>query len=87
MVDSAKDYNKLVEEEVKKFARNVEEFQSQIPTYSPQAQKLTREQEKADYQTTKLTPGGFEIRLKEGKEKFGLMRAVDDILDWAIRNE
>ena len=87
MVDSAKDYNKLVEESVKEFTRGVEEFQPQIPTYSPQAKPLSRDEERHDYQTTKLTPGAFEQRLQEGKRKFGLVRAVEDILDWAIRNE
>ncbi len=87
MSDPAERYNKLVEEELATLRHRVGEHQAQIPTYSPQAQKLTREQEKADYQETKLTPGGFEIRLKEGTKKFGKARAVEDILDWAIRNE
>ena len=87
MVDPAKRYNKLVEEETEKLRQRVGEHQAQIPAYSPQAQPLTRIEEEADYQATKLTPGGFEIRLKEGRQKFGLAKAVEDILDWSIRNE
>lgn len=87
MVDPAKRYNKLVEEEDARFRSRVGEHQAQIPAYSPQAQPLTRVEEEADYQATKLTPGGFAIRLKEEAKKFGKAKAVEDILDWGIRNE
>lgn len=87
MVDPAKRYNKLVEEETEKLRQRVGEHQAQIPTYSPQAQPLTRDEENQDYQTTKLAPGAFALLLKEERKKFGLARAVEDILDWSIRNE
>lgn len=87
MADPAKRYNKLVEEEGVRFRQRVGDHQAQIPAYSPQAQPLTRDEERQDYQMTKQAIGGFEIRIKEERKKFGLARAVEDILDWSIRNE
>lgn len=87
MADPAERYNKIVEEERERLRRLIKDYEPQVPRYSPQAEELSREDERRDYRETKAAPGGFEVRLKEGKEKFGLTRAVEDILDWAIRNE
>lgn len=91
MVDTAKRYNELGEEEKERFRRSVEAYQPQIPAYSPQAEEMTRDQERRDYQTARTiplgTPGAFDDRLKRGVDKYGKARAVEDILDWAIRNE
>lgn len=87
MADPTERYNKLVEEENKRLQRLTRESSALIPRYSPKHEKLSHEEEKQDYLTTKGTPEGLRMRLREGKEQFGLVQATGDFVDWVIRNE
>lgn len=87
MVDPTERDNKIVEEEKNRLRGLIKDYEPQVPTHSRQAVEMTRDEERQDYRMTKGTEGGFAMRLKEGKAKFGTKRAVTDILDWAIRNE
>lgn len=87
MVDPTERYNKLVKEENQRLQRLARTSNAQIPRYSLKDEKLSREEEKQDYLMTKGTLGGFRMRLREGKEQFGLVQAVDDFAEWVIRNE
>ena len=87
MVDSTEHAAKLVNDEEERMHRLVDEAEKQLPTHSRQATKMTREEQRQDYQTTKYTPGALQQRLREMKEQFGLVRAVDYLLDWSRDNE
>ncbi len=80
------DYGKLVNEEEDRIQRLAAEAEELLPTHSRQATKMTREEERQDYLTALGTPGGVQQRLKEWREQFGLVRAVDYLLDWSKDN-
>ncbi len=86
MVDPAERNKEIVEAERQRLRGLAKDYQPQTPTHSSKAQELTPEQERQDYRMARGTPGEFEMRLKDGSQKFGKVRAVEDILDWAIRN-
>lgn len=85
MADPTERYNRLIAEENKRLHRLARG--AEIPRYSPKDEKLTPEEEKQDYLMTRGAPGGFQMRLREGKQQFGLVQAVDDFAEWVIRNE
>jgi hypothetical protein len=74
-------------EEHERLRRLAGDYQPQVPVYPPEAKPLTREEEKQDYLMAKNTQGEFDIRLEREKKRFGLVQAVEDILNWSIRNE
>ncbi len=86
-MDRTEHLNKMVNEEEKRIQRLAAEAEEELPTHSRQATKMTREEEKQNYLQTKYTPGGFGAQLKEWKAQFGLVRAVDYLLDWSRDNE
>ena len=57
-----------------------------FPTHSRDAVKLSREEQRRDYQTAKGVPDGMRMRLREGRQMFGLKRAVFDFIKWDKEN-
>ena len=87
MVDPTKRYIELTDAAQKDVERLGEAAEREMPQYSRSAKELTPEEQHRDYVTTMNNPDGPKVVLREWKEKYGLVRAVNMLLDWSKENE
>jgi len=85
--DPTERYIKLTEAAQQDVERLGEAVEKEMPQYSRSAKELAPEEQHRDYVTTMNTPDGPKLLLQEWKEKYGLVRAVNMLLDWSKENE
>ena len=87
MADPTKRYIELTEAANKDVEQQGELAELEMPQYGRTARELTPEEQHRDYVTTMNNPDGPKVLLQEWTEKYGLVRAVNMLLDWSKENE
>ena len=86
MKDPTESYKKIVDEAEKQAEDIFGRAEALFPTHSRDATKMSREEQHRDYQMARAEPDGMRMRLREGRQQFGLKRAVFDFIKWDKEN-
>ena len=86
MKDPTERYKEIVDEAEQQADGIFGRAEALFPTHSRDATKMSRDEQRRDYQTARAVPDGMRMRLREGRQQFGLKRAVFDFIKWDKEN-